>query len=226
MPRASSSCALWKRYRPKSNRLAEIGVPSTSTCSSSRCHPRGRDHQHGGLVVELVVLAVLFQLDRAPDGITQVHLPLDHVRPGRGERVLEVRHEDVGARVERVDDHLALDGPGDLDAAVQEVGRQRSDFPIGCALRGCLRGERGTPPLIEASLILLAFLEQFLAHGAEVALQAGDEGERFGAEDLGDFFGPGAGQRAENFDPDRRSQLRLVGHALRKLGGKRRGAYV
>ena len=42
VPFASSVRALWKKYRPKSNRLAEIGSPSTRTCFSGRCQPRGR----------------------------------------------------------------------------------------------------------------------------------------------------------------------------------------
>jgi DNA-binding transcriptional LysR family regulator len=38
--------------------------------------------------------------------------------PSRAERVLEVGHEHLRAGVQRVDDHLALDRAGDLDAAV------------------------------------------------------------------------------------------------------------
>ena len=51
------------------------------------------------------------------------------------ERVLEVGHEDARARVERVDHHLALDRPGDLDAPVVEVRGRRRDAPV--AVRGC-----------------------------------------------------------------------------------------
>ena len=40
-------------------------------------------------------------------------------------RVLEVGHEALGARVERVDDELAVGRPGDLDAAVLVVRRRR-----------------------------------------------------------------------------------------------------
>ncbi len=43
---------------------------------------------------------------------------LDLVLPGRRVRVLEVGHEALGARVERVDDQLAVGRAGDLDAAV------------------------------------------------------------------------------------------------------------
>jgi len=34
--------ALWKKYSPKSNSDALMTSPSTSTCASDRCHPRGR----------------------------------------------------------------------------------------------------------------------------------------------------------------------------------------
>ena len=35
-------CALWKKKSAKSKRLAGTGSPSTRTCFSSRCQPRGR----------------------------------------------------------------------------------------------------------------------------------------------------------------------------------------
>src|SRR3546814_2726433 len=52
-------------------------------------------------------------LFRSGDRVAQVELALDQVVPGRRRRVLEVRHEDAGAAVQRVDDHLAVDGAGD-----------------------------------------------------------------------------------------------------------------
>ena len=54
--------------------------------------------------------------------------PDDHVRARRRVRVLEVRHEPLRARVQRVDDHLARRRPGDLHAPVQ-VGRMRVARP-------------------------------------------------------------------------------------------------
>ena len=59
------------------------------------------------------------------DGVDQVRLADDTVLPGRRVGVLEVGHEDPGARVERVDHHLPVGRPGDLDSAVREVGRGR-----------------------------------------------------------------------------------------------------
>ena len=65
--------------------------------------------------------------------VDQVRLALDHVRPGRRVRVLEVGHEDLRARVERVDHHLPLGRAGDLDAPVLEVGRRLGDLPVALA---------------------------------------------------------------------------------------------
>ena len=55
----------------------------------------------------------------------QLTWPADHIGPGRRQRVLEVRHEDPRARVERVDHHLGLGRAGDLDPPVVEVRRSR-----------------------------------------------------------------------------------------------------
>ena len=86
--------------------------------------PAARTNLQGGdLVVEFVGLAVLFEADGAADGVLDVHLALDLVEPVRAVGILEVGHVGVGARVEGVDDHLALDRAGDFDApALQRLG--------------------------------------------------------------------------------------------------------
>ena len=50
--------------------------------------------------------------------------------PGRRVRVLEIGHEHFRAGVERVDHHLAIGRPGDLDAAVLQIRRDRRAGPI------------------------------------------------------------------------------------------------
>jgi hypothetical protein len=46
--------------------------------------PAARAHQqHGGLLVQRVLLAVRGEVDGAAHGVAQVDLALDHVRPGR-----------------------------------------------------------------------------------------------------------------------------------------------
>ena len=84
----------------------------------------------------------LLEGDRAADGVVEVVLAVDQVRPrGRG-RVLEVGHEDRRAGVERVDDHLAVDRARDLDAAVEEEGRHRGALPVAARERS--RSRRGS----------------------------------------------------------------------------------
>ena len=93
-------------------------------------------HQDRGLLVEPVGLA-LGRRERqvAAHGSHQVRLPLDEVGPGRAQGILEVRHEDVRAGVQRVDDHLALGRARDLDAPVHQVLRDRADAPVRGAQR-------------------------------------------------------------------------------------------
>ncbi len=95
----------------------------------------------------------------------QIELALDHVGPGRRRGVLEIGHEDVGAAVQRIDDHLAIDRSGDLDAAVQNVLRQRRHRPVALTdLRG-LRQEIRLLAGIEPLLALDAGRQQLLAAG-------------------------------------------------------------
>ena len=116
-------------------------------------------------------------------------LAVDQVVPGGRVGVFEVGHEDLGAGVERVDDHLAVDGAGDLDAAVEQVGGQRRDGPFGVAdVRG-FGEEVGLVAGVESFLALVAGVEQLFAAGVEGALQVDDEGDGFGGEDCGVAFG-------------------------------------
>src|SRR3546814_5786580 len=69
------------------------------------------------------------EADLAADRVAQVDLTLDLIEPVRAVRVLEVRHVRVGARVERIDDHLALDRTGDFGTANYQRLRQRRDLP-------------------------------------------------------------------------------------------------
>src|SRR6266550_4410935 len=74
----------------------------------------GPDDEDGRLVVQAVRLVGRLELDRPVDRLHQVRLALDAVRPCWRVRILEVRHEAARAGIERVDQHLALDGAGDL----------------------------------------------------------------------------------------------------------------
>ena len=102
------------------------------------------DHRDRVGVAQRVVLALgRGEGDRAADRVVQVDLAADHVDPVRGVRVLQVGEPDLGARVERVDRHLALGRPGDLDTTVLQVGWG----PARPATRrpGSLRSPAGSP---------------------------------------------------------------------------------
>src|SRR5450759_771744 len=98
---------------------------------AARPHKQGRD-----LVVESVFLALgAGEIDPPLDGVDQVDLPFHEVRTGGRVRVLEIRHEHAGTRVERVDQHLAVGWAGDLHAPVLQVLRSRGDLPLRLANR-------------------------------------------------------------------------------------------
>jgi len=87
--------------------------------------------QHCRLVVEAIDRAVFGgERNRTADGVAQIDLTLHDVVPQRRIGVFEVRHKDLGARVEGVDDHLAVDGAGDFGAAIAEVRWDWCDLPI------------------------------------------------------------------------------------------------
>ena len=119
--------------------------------------------------------------DRPAHRIDQVRLAVDEIVPGRRARILEIRHVDAGAGIERVDHHLAVDRTGDLDPAVQQVPGQRRHAPIRLADGAGFGGEIGPGPGIELRLALGAGGEQALALRTELALEPGDELERLGS---------------------------------------------
>jgi hypothetical protein len=178
-----------------------MGWPSTRPLGKV---PAARAHdQDGGLVVELVLLPFRRdQLDRALDRVDEIGLPLHAVRPRGRVRVLEIGHEAPCSRVERVDHHLALDRARDLNAAVAEIGGDRSDLPVALAHLAGLGEEVRPLAGLEPLLSLHADLQQLLADGVEAAMQPGDELERLVGEDvLGAAFNRRA--KLDPFDGDR-----------------------
>ena len=119
--------------------------------------PAARPHQQDG---RLLVQVVRFSLgagegDGAIDRVPQVDLPFERGVPGRRMRVLEVGHVDVGAGVERVDDHLAVDRAGDLDPAIPQVIGDGGHGPGGFANFGRLRQKIGQLSGIDFLLAIL-----------------------------------------------------------------------
>jgi hypothetical protein len=120
--------------------------------------------------------------DGPAHGIHQIGVTLDEVVPcGRG-RVFEIGHEDVGTRVHRVDDHLAVDRTRNLDAAIEEVVRNGSDGPAPFAYVPRLRQEVRTLAPVEPRLSVLARGEQFGDAPAELSSELRDELDRLGRE--------------------------------------------
>ena len=118
----------------------------------------------------------------APDRIGAVDLPLDDILPRGRERVLKVGHEDLCARVERVDHHLALGRAGDLDTAVVEIGRGGGNLPGGVAHGLGFGGIGGHLAGVNRGLPAGARGEQFDAARVEGAVQVGHESQRLGRE--------------------------------------------
>ena len=146
----------------------------------------GPHHQRGDPRMELVVLAGLgvVEGDHPPHRVTKVHLPGHQILPGRRGGILEVRHEHVGARVERVDDHLAIDGTGDLDRAFQEIAGSRRYLPIALADRGRFREKTERLATGPALASRRPGREELREPGTERAHQAGSEPERGRRENL------------------------------------------
>src|SRR5262249_5567909 len=141
------------------------------------------DHERRRLLIQRVMFLAAVEGDRAAHGIAEVDVTVEVVGPRRRVRVFEVGHEDVRAGVERVDHHLEVDGPGDLDAAVEQVAGNLRHGPVRLADAARLFEEARPFAGVEALLALLALAQQFLAARIELALQHGHELQRLGCED-------------------------------------------
>ena len=148
--------------------------------------PSARAHeQRSRLLVELVLLAFgAGEADLAPHRIAQVHLAIDHVAPGGRGRILKIGHEDIGAGIERVDHHLAIDRAGNLDAAVLEIGRNGRDAPLTLANGGRFRQKIVEFPCAQRFCPGHARGQQSLPLGLEVARQCAQKLERFRGKNL------------------------------------------
>jgi hypothetical protein len=87
--------------------------------------------------------------------------------------------------VQRIDDHLAVDGARDLDAAVAQAGRRRSAAPgaVGANV-GRLGEEVGQGAGVELRLAQHAVVEQLVAALVEGAVQQREELACLGRENL------------------------------------------
>lgn len=98
---------------------------------------------------------------------------------------LEIGHVSVDVGVQGVNDHLAVGGAGDLDAAVDQTRGRGSSLPCGVLTDVLGLGEEvGQNTPVKLGLANLAALEEGLASVVEGAVQEGEEGEGLGGEDL------------------------------------------
>ena len=159
--------------------------------------PAARTHeQRRRLVVQRVLLLARIQGDRPLERVREIHLAFDAVLPGRRVGVLEVGHEHLGARVERVDHHLPVDRARDLDPAVLDLRRHGLDAPVALADVPRLGQEVRQLTVAQPLRAGLPRREQLPAPRAELALQAGQERARVFGEDL-----LGEGRHRETLDP-------------------------
>ena len=134
----------------------------------------------------MIFLAVrVCETNRAADRVAQIDLPFDHVVPVRRVRVFKVRHENLRARIKRVDHHLAIGRPGDLDAAVLDVRRNRRAGPVAFPNRFCFRQKIEGFAAVERRLSILPALQTFFPAIAESALQLRNKSKRIRSKDFG-----------------------------------------
>ena len=147
--------------------------------------PAARPHQQrGGLVIERVLPPVgRAERERPADGVLEVDLALDDVRPPGTEGVLDVGHEHARPGVQRVDHHLALDRAGDLDASIEQVRRSARHHPRRLPNVGGVLEERRANAGVQFGLAVHPATEQRPAMQVEPTVQAGDELQRLGGQD-------------------------------------------
>ena len=149
--------------------------------------PAPRAHyQHGGVALQRVGLAGggVGEVDRSRPAVLQIGLPLDQVGERRRGRVLEIGHEDLRARVQRVDHHLAVARARDLDSTVEKISGNRGDRPV--AVTNILRfGQKiGQKPRVELLLPLRSPRQHLQPRPVEASVKGGEEGHRLPAQDL------------------------------------------
>jgi hypothetical protein len=147
--------------------------------------PSSRPHHQRGQIGPKSVLFSLRTLvpDRSSNRVPQILLAFNIVAPGRRIRVLEVGHVNIGSRVQRVDDHLAIDRSGDLDATIGEVRGDARDLPILAAQLGRLSEEIGQFAGIERCLALGACVQQRAAPCSSPPMERRHEFKGFCRED-------------------------------------------
>src|SRR5260221_4748799 len=113
------------------------------------------------------------------DRVPQIVLAFNSDITGRRNRVLEVSYENVGSRVQRVDDHLAIDRPGNFHAAIAQVFGYRRNVPIALPDSSRLRQKVRKLAVIDVLLHGSPPRQQFLPPGLETSRKFRQEGAGF-----------------------------------------------
>ena len=164
--------------------LALIGFAVDEDVSFGQVPAARPDAERGDGVVEGVRLVIGLEGQSAAHRLGHRPVARDDVRPGGGEGILEVGHEDRCARIERVDQHLRLGRAGDLDAPIVEVRRRRRHPPGAVPALDRVREEVGHLARVESRLPQPAVSQEPLALGIEGPMQLRDEVERLRRQDV------------------------------------------
>ena len=144
--------------------------------------PTARADQQGcHLRVQTVLLAFRAgEFNGAAQRIAHVDLAVERAGPSGRMGVLEIGHVTIGAGIERVDDHFAVHGAGDLDAAIAQVLRHGQHLPLALADGfGFGKKTRQFTP-VNGGLPAAALGEQLQSPRIELAVKFGKELQRFG----------------------------------------------
>ena len=116
-------------------------------------------------------------------------------------RVLEVGHEDLRARVQRVDHHLASVGPVISTRRSARSAGARRDLPVALADRLGSRGRKSSvPPASSRAWRSARARSRSGARGSNALVQVGDEVDRVVGEHLAEPFGERSGGLAADLD--------------------------
>src|ERR1051326_468811 len=99
--------------------------------------------------------------------------------------IFEISHVTVCSAVERIDDHFAVNGTRDFDAAIFEVGRNRGDLPFAFTNGFGLLKEPRRLTAIDGLLTVRTFAQELKTARIELAMKGCVELDRFGRKDFG-----------------------------------------
>ena len=129
-------------------------------------------YQHSGIGLQLIDFSGLVGVaDGSVHGIAQVDLTINDFAPVRRQRILKVRHKDFDVGIQRVNDHLALDGAGDFHAAILQISRDTANSPVAISNGSSFRNKIRKLPVVNSLLLLQTRGQQLIARRRKAAHQ-------------------------------------------------------